>query len=465
MENTLSSIAQILNGRLRGGVSDRQLLVSGVSTDTRGIQPNQLYIPLVGERFDGHRFVEDAAKKGAAAALWQEDRPLPDPLPLPLVVVNDTLQALQALAAAYRRELGIPVVAVTGSNGKTTTKDLISSVLSVRYRVHRTEGNLNNHIGLPLTLLSMPRDTEIAVVEMGMNHAGEIALLSRLAAPDAAVITNVGEAHIEYLGSREAIADAKLEIREGLSSDGVLVYHGDEPLLRERLAAETRRTIAVGLRDENDEQAIDIRMEGTTDTSFTSRAAGTRFRLPLPGCHNAVNALFALVLARYFGMTEEEIQEGFSQVKISGMRLEQVTAQNGMRIINDAYNASPTSMRAVIDLLVTLPAGMEKWALLGDILELGPEEARYHREVGRYAVEKGVDRVYTIGEKGRWIAEGAKKAAGDTHIQVRHFQSAKEAIDILQTEGNPDTVLLVKASRGARLEGVVEELIKGEKES
>ena len=246
MQETCHWIRKRVGGDWIGSVADRHLLVDGVSTDTRKPMPNRLFVPLVGTRFDGHDFLTEAVKQGAAAALWQRDHPLPETPPIPLILVDDTLKALQELAAAVRRQWEIPVVGVTGSNGKTTTKELIAGVLSSRYRVHKTEGNLNNHIGLPLTLLSAPPDAEAAVVEMGMNHRGEIALLSRLAAPDIGVITNVGDAHLEFLGSREGIAEAKLEIREGLSEEGTLIIHGDEPLLTGRVRGESRKVIRIG---------------------------------------------------------------------------------------------------------------------------------------------------------------------------------------------------------------------------
>ncbi|MFC4076535.1 UDP-N-acetylmuramoyl-tripeptide--D-alanyl-D-alanine ligase [Salinithrix halophila] len=461
MQKTLKAITNITNGKLIGGVSDRTLLVEGVSTDTRTLRVNQLYIPLVGERFDGHDYLVNAASQGAAAALWQEDHPLPEEPVLPLIRVKDTLVALQELAAVYRRELGVKVVAVTGSNGKTTTKELIGSVLSVKYRVHRTEGNLNNHIGLPLTLLAMPPETEVAVVEMGMNHTGEIARLSAIGAPDLAVITNVGDAHLEFLGSREAIADAKLEIREGLAENGALIVDGDEPLLRERLTEEKRQVTRIGWDAGNDDTVVDFKAEGAKGIAFTSQAVGTRFSLPIPGRYNAVNALLTVAVGRSFGLSEGEIQEGLSRVRLTGMRLEQTYAPNGMLIINDAYNASPTAMKAAIDLLVSLEGYEEKWVLLGDMLEIGPDEKKYHREVGRFAVEKGVSRIYTMGSKGAWIAEGAKEAAPEQ--SVVHFADAAEAASVLGADGRSGAVLLVKASRGARLEIVVEQLLKGEK--
>ncbi|SFS49965.1 UDP-N-acetylmuramoyl-tripeptide--D-alanyl-D-alanine ligase [Marininema halotolerans] len=462
MQKTLKAIARAVGGTLLGGVSDKLMLASGVSTDTRSLCPNQLYVPIVGDRFDGHDFLPNAVEKGAVGALWQKDHPLPSPLPpVPLIRVENTLTALQQLAASWRQEIGVKVVAVTGSNGKTTTKELLGSVLSVKFRVHQTQGNYNNHIGLPLTLLSMPENTEVVVLEMGMNHAGEIALLSTIAQPDIAVITNIGEAHIEHLGSRQGIADAKLEIREGLAKQGILVVDGDEPLLRERLSQEKRRWIGVGWQDKNDDILQSFSTEGLEGISFTTSLSNRRFTLPMMGKHNASNALLAITVGRSMGMTEEEIQQGLTQVRMTGMRLERRTASNGMLIINDAYNASPTSMRATIDLLSSLEGFSEKWVLLGDMLEMGHDEEAYHRDIGRFAIEKGISRVYAMGERGRWIVEGAKEVA--TQEKVVHLQNAEEAARIFLQEGNQKVALLVKASRGARLETVVEHVLKGAK--
>lgn len=462
MKMRCDAICEIVKGTWIGNGHEATRVVTGVSTDTRKPMSNMLFVPLVGDRFDGHDFIAEAVQQGATASLWQKDRPLPDSTPLPLILVEDTLTALQNLASAVRRDLKIPVIAVTGSNGKTTCKEFIASVLSSRFRVHKTEGNLNNHIGLPLTLLATPEEAEVVVVELGMNHVGEIALLSRICAPDMGIITNVGESHLEFLGSRDAIADAKLEICEGLSQEGVLFIHGDEPLLTSKLADEKREIVRIGFHETNDDRPLDIRVEGTYGISFISAKTGVKFQLPALGKHNALNALFAIQIGRSFGLTEEEIFAGLQKVTPGKMRLQLLKAKNGMDVINDAYNASPTSMRASIDLLVTIEQEKEKWVLLGDILELGPNEKDYHQEIGRYAVRKGVSRIFTIGNRGRWIAEGAKEC--DPLRPVTHFSSHDEAVQKLSDTGGAGVLLLVKASRGLHLETVVQELIEEEKD-
>lgn len=462
MERKCEWIEKVTGGELVGGPADRHLLVRGVSTDTRQIEPNQLYVPLAGERFDGHQFIEQAIRRGAAAALWQKDRPLPAEREIPFILVTDPLAALQRLAEAYREESAVPVVAVTGSNGKTTTKDLIAAVLSAKYRVHKTMGNLNNHIGVPLTLLSMPEWAGVAVVEMGMNHAGEIALLSRIAKPDVAVITNIGESHLEFLGSREGIAKAKLEIKEGLRPDGPIIYDGDEPLLNQLLVDDHHRHVRIGWKEECDDAPEEIQMRGVEGFTFRSAKRHTLFRLPLLGRHNIKNALLAVAVGRHFGLSEEEIAEGMARVRLTGMRLELEKAKNGMTIINDAYNASPTSMRAALDLLSELEPHLEKWALLGDIREIGKEEETYHRELGAYAVQRGISRIYTVGKRGHWIAEGARAVSLAQERIIHHFASLDEASEALEQEGKPSVLLLVKASRAVQLDRVVKKLTEGE---
>ncbi|MBS7530287.1 UDP-N-acetylmuramoyl-tripeptide--D-alanyl-D-alanine ligase [Hazenella sp. IB182353] len=453
IERTARWLARESNGELIADPADRYRMVRGVSTDTRTLQINNVYVPLVGEHFDGHDFVEQAIEKGAAAILWQEHYPLPSTCELPIIRVQDTLRALQMIATSYRQELDASIVAITGSNGKTTTKDLTASILERQYRVHKTAGNLNNHIGVPLTLLSMPEDTEIGIIEMGMNHAGEIGLLSKMAHPNIAVITNIGESHIEFLGSREGIAKAKLEILEGLAEDGVFICDGDEPLL-----TPAKPHIRVGYQAECEDSPLHIESKGSEGFTFQSKQTGTHFVLPLLGRHNLKNALLAIAVGRQYQITEAELRDRLMRVQLSGMRLELKTARNGMAIINDAYNASPTSMRAALDLLAEIHPNKEKWALLGDINEIGDQSEYYHREIGEYVVGKGINKLYTIGPMGEWIHAGAEEAG----ISPLHFASKEEAISILDRDGDANVVLLVKASRSLSLEIIVKRLVEGE---
>lgn len=459
IERTCAWIEQTTKGKLIGTPVDPMLLIRGVSTDTRKLTAGSLFVPLMGERFDGHQFLDQAMEAGAVAALWQSDHPIPKQEKIPLILVSDTLKALQQIASAYREELGISIVAITGSNGKTTTKDLVSSVLSVKFQIDKTEGNLNNHIGVPLTLCSMSEHTQIGVVEMGMNHAGEIAQLSRIAKPNVAVITNVGESHLEYLGSREGIAKAKLEIIEGLDSKGILMIHGDEPLLVQKISEIPQQVIRIGFHEENDEFPQKMEADELSGIRFCTTSSPTPFEVPLIGKHNILNALFAIQLGRLFQLSEPEIQKGLKQAEITGKRLEVNRAQNGMLVINDAYNASPTSMKAAIDLQHAVKSERDKWVLFGDMREIGSQEEQYHREIGAYAVSKDMKRIYTIGEKGRWIAEGAREANSSSSCIIRHFESHEEVVEHLQKEGDQNVLLLVKASLAMHLDKVVQKLI------
>lgn len=462
MKARLSWIVEVLKAKPHyTTASDEASVVFGVSTDSRTIEENQLFVPLVGEHFDGHRFLDKAVSQGAVASLWQKDHPMPEQVDIPLILVEDTLQALQQLAHVYRMTFSIPVIAITGSNGKTTTKDLVASVLQRRFRVHKTKGNLNNHIGLPLTLLSMDDQTEVAVIEMGMNNKGEIALLSQIARPTHAIVTNIGESHIEFLGSREGIADAKLEILEGLATDGVLVFDGDEPLILSRIAGLPQKMLSVGWNRQNEDYPEKVEPFGDQGYRFWSHRGASPFVLPILGKHNIVNSLYAINIGRELGLSEEEIAEGLSQVTLTGMRLERMAGKNDLTIINDAYNASPTSTKAALRLLSELEPEKEKWALLGEIREIGGEwEQEYHRELGRYAVEMGVSRLLTVGEKGKWIAEGAEELRDSMTIEVLSFTDRDDATKWLLQHAHPNAVLLVKASRAAQLDLVAKAIAK-----
>ncbi len=459
MERKLEWITQVTGGELIAtSISDKSLVAIDVSTDTRTLEMGNLYVPLIGEAFDGHQFIESAIQRGAIAALWQSNHAVPD-VSIPLILVPDTLTALQQLAAHYRMEVDCKVVAITGSNGKTTTKDLVASVLATSFSVHKTSGNFNNHIGLPLTLLSMPMSTEVVVLEMGMNHLGEITKLSLIAHPDIAMVTNIGESHIGILGSREKIAEAKLEICEGLEKNGILLVDGDEPLLRNDT---TKDSITIGWDSQIcDETPIGVEMLGLDGWRFTSKQTGYRYSLPLLGRHNVKNALFAIEVGRKLGVSEDKIAQGLTNIPVTSMRLEVMTTKNGMKVINDAYNASPTSMVAALNILSEVEPTVEKWALLAGVEELGDQEISYHKQLGEYAVSSGITKLITVGTKGYWIYEAAWQIMAD-QVELYHFETNEEAANFLQAEGSNAILLLVKASRRAGLERIVKQLVEGE---
>jgi UDP-N-acetylmuramoyl-tripeptide--D-alanyl-D-alanine ligase len=465
LRRSLAEIAAMSGGTLSDG-APAGLPIQGVSKDTRTIEAGNLYVPLIGESFDGHAFVKDAVEKGAAASFWQRDRENP-PAGVPLILVDDSLAALQQLAKAYRHQLDVRIVGITGSNGKTTTKDMTAAVLSTRFQVHKTMGNYNNHIGLPLTLLQLSEQTQIAVLEMGMSGRGEIEFLSRLAEPEIVVITNIGESHLLQLGSRTEIARAKTEIVSGLQENGVLVYNGDEPLIEQvlpeldeagRRKAKSYRKVRFGAAKGNDLFPTSHRLEGK-GTYFTINTDPDQpVYVPLLGGHNVINALAAIAVGKHFGLRVDTMAEGLAKLVMTGMRIEVSESPAGVTILNDAYNASPTSMRAAISLLHELNAKGRKIAVLADMLELGDQEAEYHREIGRTLDPSKVHSVYVYGPLGKYIAEGARERFQPD--RVRYYEEKEQLAHTLAAAAASGDVVLIKGSRGMRMEQVAARLMQ-----
>lgn len=431
----------------------------GVSTDSRTIEKGNLFIPLIGESFDGHDYAAQAMESGAAAVLWQEDHP-GAPEGVPVIRVADTLVALQQLAAAYRQQLPVRVIGVTGSNGKTTTKDMIAACLATTYTVLKTQGNLNNHIGLPLTLLQLTEETQMAVIEMGMSGRGEIELLTKIAGPEAAVITNIGEAHMLQLGSREEIAAAKLEIIAGLREDGLLVYNGDEPLIEQQLKENEKYgsilRFRFGAEESNDYFPVAVMQQEDVISFKLNVPFSPTFKLPIPGRHNVMNALAAIAVCRFMGVSEADIVQGLAELQVSEMRNEYVKTSNGATLINDAYNSSPTALRAAIRMLEELQVNGRKIAVLSDMLELGEQSEHYHREIGRMLDAEKIDYVWTYGPLAAYIAEEAKAQYPEGHVRV--FTDKDELASELASLLKEEDLALFKASRGMRLEEVIERL-------
>ncbi|WP_243525491.1 UDP-N-acetylmuramoyl-tripeptide--D-alanyl-D-alanine ligase [Bacillus pseudomycoides] len=453
IKRTLKQVEKMTNGT---GLVEKyaEITVQGVSIDTRKIEKGNLYVPIQGDRFDGHSFVEKAIENGAVATLWKKDVQNP-PTNIPVIFVEDTLKALQTLAKSYRDQLDVKVIGVTGSNGKTSTKDIVTSLLATKFKVQKTEGNFNNHIGLPLTILSLEENTEMAVLEMGMSSLGEIEFLSKLARPNAAIITNIGEAHLMDLGSRDAIAEAKLEIVSGLQDGGVFVYNGDEPLLTNRvpnmnLAAET---VTFGDARANDYYPTSVTLQATGTHFKMNQAELVTFSLPVLGKHNVYNTLASMAIAKYFGVTWEEMKQGLLTLKMTGMRMEIVKTDSGLTIINDAYNASPTAMEAAFHLMNGLDGFSKKIVVLGDMLELGDQEVQFHYEVGKLIDPARISYVFTYGKLGAQIAEGAK--INFSNERVKAYDNKEELVKELQSVIDVKDVVLVKASRGMRLEEVI----------
>lgn len=427
--------------------------IYSVQTDSREQMPNSLFIPIVGERFNAHDYIEQAIENGAVASLWDKRYALPEKVKhkCNFFYVDHTVEAMQDLANFYRKEINPIVIGITGSNGKTTTKDLVASVLETTYKTHKTAGNFNNDIGLPLTILTMPQDTEVLVLEMGMNDFGEIKRLSEVALPDYAIITNIGESHIEYLGSREGIAKAKLEIVEGLKNKDHLIVDGDEALLSSLTDYGKVTYCSFVHKDQAFIEDITVDLNKTT-----FRLGESSYEIPLTGKHHAKNASYAIMLARMLGIDEGKIKAGLQTMEYSQMRFELKKTKEGATIINDAYNASPTSMMGAIDIMKSLEAYQQKIVVLGDIFELGSQAKYFHEKIGRM-ISSPIDLVFTFGENAKYIAQAVDTSKGN--ILVKHFTEEETLITQIKSHLDQETVILFKASRGMAFEGLVKQLL------
>src|SRR5947209_650680 len=371
----LSRIAQFAGCSLASG--DGTVVIVKVSSDSRTVKPGELFVALRGENFDGHDFVESAAKTDAAGAIVDSNWKGNVPENFALIRAKDTLQAYQELAANYRKSLTLNVVAITGSNGKTSTKDFTAAVLTRRFRVTKTEGNFNNHVGLPRTILEATSGNEVAVWEIGMNHPGEIAVLAKLAAPDVAIITNIGVAHIEFMGSREKIAEEKGALAEAVGTQGTVILNADDPLTRS-IAARARGKVILAGTTAGNIRAGEISQSGTrTDFTILEGAHRCRAQLPVPGLHMVQNALLAVAAGRAFGLSLEDCAAGLIAAPLTKARL-QIKDVGGVQFLDDSYNANPDSMKAALRTLVELDADGKRIAVLGEMLELGEESERAH---------------------------------------------------------------------------------------
>jgi UDP-N-acetylmuramoyl-tripeptide--D-alanyl-D-alanine ligase len=446
----LSQIAQLSGGSLSSG--DGTVVIDKVSTDSRTIKRGELFVALRGENFDGHNFIEAVATSGAAAAIVDFNWKAKVPQNFALIRANDTLQAYQQLAANYRKSLALRVVAITGSNGKTSTKDFAAAVLARRFRVTKTQGNFNNHVGLPRTILEATSRDEVAVWEIGMNHPGEVAALAKVAAPDVGIITNIGVAHIEFMGSRERIAEEKGALAEAVGAEGTVIFNADDPFTRE-IAARTRGKVILAGTAAGTIRASEVNQSGSgTDLTILEGAHRCRAQLPVPGLHMVQNALLAIAAGRVFGLSLEECAVGLVAAPLTKARL-QVKEIRGVQFLDDSYNANPDSMKAALRTLVELDAEGQRIAVLGEMRELGDESERRHREVGETAATLKVDHLITIGNVAATIAEAAKRAGLENSSTVA---STAEAAELLAELATPGDLVLIKGSRLARTEQVIE---------
>lgn len=448
----LSTLAEWAGGTLLRG--DPARTVTSVCTDSRKLMPADLFLALRGEKFDAHHFVPQAARERAAGAIVEE---APDGLPPEFAVIRvaNTLLALQAIAARYRATLpGLRAVAITGSNGKTSTKDFTAAVLGERFRTLKTEGNFNNHIGLPLTILRTGAADEVGVWEIGMNHPGEIAPLARIARPDVGIITNIGVAHIEFMGSRDAIALEKGVLAESVGANGHVVLPAEDDYA-DAISRRTKARVVLAGLDRGDIRATGIVTDADGST-FTVEAAGQRVeaRISVPGRHMIRNALLAVATGAIFGLTLEECAAGLAKVQLTKGRLEQKLIR-GIRVIDDSYNANPDSVIAALQTLADMPG--RHIAVLGQMNELGAESERGHRRVGEAAARERIDCVVTVGDVAAQIADAAREHGLRQALTAGSTAEAAALVRGVAREG--DTVL-IKGSRSVRMETIVEELAK-----
>lgn len=444
------SLATWAGGEWLPAAPDR---VEGITHDTRSVKPGDLFVAVRGARFDGHDFVAEARRRGACGAVVQRDRAAALEAEGPLLVVDDPLSALQAMAAGYRREVGARVVGVSGSTGKTTVKELIAALLETTWRTARTRGNWNNEIGLPLSLLAMEAGTQAGVFELGISHPGEMAPLCRIAQPDWGVITTTGPVHLEFFGSVEAIAREKGNLLRALPPDGTAVLSLDDPCFAVLREAVPCRLITVSMRGEAD---YTLEAGGTPDTGLVKeRRTGESFllKMPAPGRHNRHNVLLATAVARGFNVPWPAIATGLHHYTPPPMRWE-VSTIAGVTVINDAYNANPLGMRAALETYRELPVTGRKWLVLGDMLELGAGAVEEHEAIGRLVAAGDGAGLIVVGALGARLADGAAAAGWSSERLVRCV-SAGEAGEALADCVQAGDTVLFKASRGLHLENAV----------
>ncbi|MFD1393055.1 UDP-N-acetylmuramoyl-tripeptide--D-alanyl-D-alanine ligase [Lacticaseibacillus jixianensis] len=459
MKMKLSEIARVIGADYH--VPDALApTVTGVAFDSRKLHPGDLFIPIEGER-DGHAFIGAAERAGAVATLFKSGHE-PVATVLPKLVVQDPMKALNELARYYLlMKVNPKVVAITGSNGKTTTKDMTAAVLATQYHVIKTQDNYNNEIGVPMTILSMDTNTEVLVVEMGMDRPGQLNVLSKLVEPDVAVITMIGEAHIEFFKTRDKIADAKMEITDGLKEDGLFIYNGDEPLLRERAKAVAQEQKTFGLNPDNLLYAREIEA-GETRTDFSlSRWPDLRFSIPLMGEWNVANALAAILVGRRFHVKPEAIQAALRDFPVTKNRTQWVTGDAGEPILSDVYNANPTAMKAVLTDFAQFPCSGRRIAVLGDMLELGEASAQLHASVAAALDPAKIQDVYLYGDEIVALKEALAAKYAPDHLHYFPKADQRGLIVALEDSIVHDDLVVLKASHGLHLEKVLQALIEG----
>ncbi len=452
----IKEAAGILKAECAGSFN-REDFIEGVSIDSRKVSKNNLFVPIKGMTVNGHKFINDVIEKGACATLWNKDEPNP-PENVAVLLVEDTIRALQDLALWYRNTLNAKIVGVTGSNGKTSTKDITAGVLSQKFKTQKTMGNFNTEIGVPYTLLSLDEDCEAAVIEMGMERKGEIDFLTRLVKPDIGIITSVGLVHIDNFPSIEEIAKAKLEITEGIKENGLFIYFGDDPLIE-------RTVNATKLKDSIRKQTFGLEEHNTLFlTDFSESMEGITFKVndhslgelhvDMLGKHQALNSMAAILAARELGMNDEEIRLGLLRIEKTGLRNE-VIKINDCTILNDCYKSNPVSISAALDIFELIHAG-KKITVLGDMLGYREMSHDMHYNVGKNLALHKIDELVTIGQEAKFMAKGARE---NTNIKsIVEFDTKEEAAEYLKKYMNENCAILIKGSRFLKLEYIVNTL-------
>lgn len=446
---TLENIAKCLNKSLYGAVGKEQQEIAGAVLDSRKVEEGFAFFATRGEKVDGHSFIPQVAEKKAAVVICEEA----PTVEIPYILVEDTFAALKEVAAFYREQLNIPFVGVTGSVGKTSTKEMIAAALGAKFHVLKTQGNFNNEVGLPLTILGIREEHEVAVVEMGISDFGEMHRLSRIAKPDVCVITNIGQCHLENLIDRDGVLKAKTEIFDFMQEDGYVVLNGDDDKLATVKGVKGKAPFFFGLQESENKTALatDIQNHGLFGSDFKMSLFGKELEasVPLPGQHMVINALAAATVGKLLGMEEEDILKGIASVQATGGR-SNIMKLADKTVIDDCYNANPVSMKAAIDLLMM--AQGRKVVILGDMFELGTDELALHREVGMYAAMARLEGMIFIGNLSKEMYEGAVKlrAMPEYYPDKEAFFASHKAEDFA------DTTVLVKASHGMHFEEIVE---------
>ncbi|HZK27764.1 MAG TPA: UDP-N-acetylmuramoyl-tripeptide--D-alanyl-D-alanine ligase [Thermoclostridium sp.] len=448
-----NKICQWINGRLIG---DELVSVDKVSTDTRALVEGSLFVAIRGKSYDGHEFIDQAFEKGAMIVISEEEHVVSEGTAL--IIVEDTIKALGELARNYIKCFDIPIIAITGSVGKTTSKEMIAQVLSTQYNVHKTKGNFNNHIGLPLSVLELNKDHDVAVFEMGMNAIGEIDYLSKIIRPDIGVVTNIGISHIEKLGSRQNIFSAKLEIIHGMKDNSKLILNGDDELLSGLEGLLPMPVSFYGINENSDVYAYGIESMGESGVRFNIEIGNQEVKiiLPVPGIHNVSGALTAVACGLELGISNENIKKGLAQYSNEKMRLN-IFQYDGVKIINDSYNAAPDSTMAAITVLREVAGARRSIAVLGDMFELGEYAAQAHEDVGAFAVRENIDYLIAIGDLAKDYVIGAVKA-GMSDNNIKHFSNSESAVGFLKGFIKLYDVVLFKGSRGMNLDKVIENI-------